>query len=317
MHKISLKLLPIILLCFYALQGRALEIKAAASVNGDVISILDLERRFNQATKESGQTVPEEHIATVRQQILQHLIEEKVKFQLLKKIGLLPEGDELKSTIENIEENNKLPPGGLFASFKKYGISEQDFNEHIATNVGWARYINILSQGSTQLSSKELKALMDSQLKKSEKHYLLATLVFSGSGGMDNFQISQDVQAAIEALKSGAPFPLIANQRSTDPSAASGGDIGFIAESELDDASREAVKDLLPGQISEPVEFKDKVVVYLLRDVKYTHNSDTEDVLNTDEARSFGEAISQKKLESLSSQKLQQLISMAHIDKKI
>lgn len=62
-----------------------------------------------------------------------------------------------------------------------------------------------------------------------------------------------------------APFQAVARQFSNAPSAANGGDAGWLVSGNMDPAVETVLASLKPGEMSEPIVTKDGVYVYLLR----------------------------------------------------
>ncbi|MFC3674428.1 peptidylprolyl isomerase [Ferrovibrio xuzhouensis] len=62
-----------------------------------------------------------------------------------------------------------------------------------------------------------------------------------------------DAKAALEEVKKGADFAEVSKKRSTGPTAATGGDLGFFTKEKMVPEFAEAAFKLQPGQVSEPV----------------------------------------------------------------
>jgi peptidyl-prolyl cis-trans isomerase SurA len=67
-------------------------------------------------------------------------------------------------------------------------------------------------------------------------------------------------------MQRGAPFPLVARQFSAAPSAVAGGDIGWIASTELQPELQAVAEQLQPGQVSLPVRTPRGVYIIAVRD---------------------------------------------------
>ncbi len=67
-------------------------------------------------------------------------------------------------------------------------------------------------------------------------------------------------------MRRGAPFPLVARQFSRSPSAAAGGDIGWIAANELSPELQPIAERLQAGQVSMPVRTPSGVYLIAVRD---------------------------------------------------
>lgn len=62
-----------------------------------------------------------------------------------------------------------------------------------------------------------------------------------------------DAKAALEEVKKGADFAEVSKKRSTGPTAATGGDLGFFTKEKMVPEFAEAAFKLQPGQVSDPV----------------------------------------------------------------
>jgi len=67
-------------------------------------------------------------------------------------------------------------------------------------------------------------------------------------------------------LQQGAPFSAVARQFSALPTAANGGDAGWVSEGEMTPEVEQAVSQMRPGQLSQPIPVKDGVYLIYLRD---------------------------------------------------
>ena len=70
----------------------------------------------------------------------------------------------------------------------------------------------------------------------------------------------------VTQLHSGAPFNTVASQFSQSPSAAEGGDIGWVISGQLDGELDKAIAELTPGQTSMPIKSEGGYYILMLRD---------------------------------------------------
>jgi peptidyl-prolyl cis-trans isomerase SurA len=70
----------------------------------------------------------------------------------------------------------------------------------------------------------------------------------------------------VTQMQQGAPFPAVARQFSAAPTAANGGDAGWISPGEMPAEVDVALEQLRPGQLSKPIPVKDGVYIIYLRD---------------------------------------------------
>jgi peptidyl-prolyl cis-trans isomerase SurA len=78
--------------------------------------------------------------------------------------------------------------------------------------------------------------------------------------------MQQGAMRLLQEMQRGAPFPLVARQFSQAPSAAAGGDIGWIASTELAPELQPIAAQLQPGQVSLPVRTPTGIYIIAMRD---------------------------------------------------
>jgi peptidyl-prolyl cis-trans isomerase SurA len=84
------------------------------------------------------------------------------------------------------------------------------------------------------------------------------------AGGVD--AAVKGAQQLINQMQQGAPFAAVARQFSAAPTAASGGDAGWVSPGEMPPEVDAALEQLRPGQLSQPIQVKDGVYIVYLRD---------------------------------------------------
>ena len=77
--------------------------------------------------------------------------------------------------------------------------------------------------------------------------------------------LPEPILRLVEQLQKGAPFPAVARQFSTAPTAA-GGDAGWISTGEMPPEVDYALENMRPGQLSRPIPVKDGVYIIYLRE---------------------------------------------------
>jgi len=83
-------------------------------------------------------------------------------------------------------------------------------------------------------------------------------------GGMP--QALAGAQQLVSQMQQGAPFPSVARQFSSLPTAANGGDAGWIAAGEASPEVDAVLEQMRPGQLSQPIPVKDGVYIVYLKD---------------------------------------------------
>jgi peptidyl-prolyl cis-trans isomerase SurA len=79
-------------------------------------------------------------------------------------------------------------------------------------------------------------------------------------------QAMTGAQQLVTQLQQGAPFPAVARQFSALPTAANGGDAGWVSAGEMPAEVNAVLEQMRPGQLSQPIPVKDGVYILYLKD---------------------------------------------------
>ncbi len=94
----------------------------AAIVNDGVISLYDLQARMLMIIVTSNQKDTPELRRRLTRQVLNNLIDEKLKMQEAKRLKIQVPAEELERTYSNMEAGNNMPTGGLTKYLAKNGV---------------------------------------------------------------------------------------------------------------------------------------------------------------------------------------------------
>lgn len=87
------------------------------------------------------------------------------------------------------------------------------------------------------------------------------------SGGPDEWAVAQEKAAGLLAeVSAGADFAALAREHSSHDSAAQDGDVGWVHEGQLSQPAQEAVNELTPGAVSQPVRVLEGYTLFQLID---------------------------------------------------
>jgi peptidyl-prolyl cis-trans isomerase SurA len=123
------------------------------------------------------------------------------------------------------------------------------------------RYGSRLRIGEDQIKATEARlAAVASKPQYEVSEVLIDT---NRAGGVD--AAMKGAQQLIAQMQQGAPFAAVARQFSAAPTAASGGDAGWISPGEMPPEVDAALEQLRPGQLSAPIQTKEGVYIVYLR----------------------------------------------------
>jgi peptidyl-prolyl cis-trans isomerase SurA len=248
---------------------------AAAVVNDEIISSYDLKQRMALIVGRSGIKLTPENQAEVQQEALYSLVDERLKLQELrhqeeqrKAVGKIVIGDEeVEQEIATIARNNKITPQQYYQILASWGVDPESERSRIRAEKSWVYWISGFYGRRVRVSDQEVNAyLADFGSRAAKPSYLLAEIfIDSGrAGGVDKAMAMAG--QLFTQLQQNADFQSVATQFSGLPTAAAGGDAGWLAASEMRPEVAAVVQELRPGQLSRPIQVPDGAYIVYLRD---------------------------------------------------
>lgn len=241
-------------------------LRIAAVVNDEVISIYDLVNRTRLAIMSSGLPDTPETRRRVQPQVLRALIDEKIQAQEAARQNVTATEADMQAAIARIEENNRMPPGGLERLIANSGIERSAVMGQIRANVLWQKLVNRRLRNTLQVGDDEVDEQL-ARLKAAQgtPEYLLAEIFLAVDSPEQDDEVRQAAIGLTEQLRRGTPFPDMARQFSQSASAASGGDIGWVQSGMLEADVEAAIERTPPGQLTDPVRSVGGYYIYAVR----------------------------------------------------
>jgi peptidyl-prolyl cis-trans isomerase SurA len=133
--------------------------------------------------------------------------------------------------------------------------------------MAWRRYMGGRFGSAIRIGDEQIAAAQARSLAAAEKSQYLVSEIYIDATRVGGMQAAQDgANQLIAQIKQGAPFPAVARQFSGLPTAANGGDAGWIVAGDIQPALEAVLDGMRPGQLSPPVPVTDGVYILLLRD---------------------------------------------------
>lgn len=232
----------------------AQETRIAAVVNDEVISLGDLEARMQLVLLSSQ--LPDN--AQVRQrvtaQVLRSLIDEKLEIQEAKKFNVTAPEADVAAAFDRLEQQNNMPKGNLDKLLTARGIPRSTLVTQITASIVWNKLVEGKFSANAAVSDEEINETM-ARIKQDvgRPQHRVAEIFLA----IDNPSQDADVKALADRLadqiRQGANFSAVAQQFSQSPTAAVGGDLGWLSPAELPRDIAAAVEGMQPGQLSAPI----------------------------------------------------------------
>jgi peptidyl-prolyl cis-trans isomerase SurA len=125
----------------------------AVMVNGEPITAYDIEQRSKLNTLS--------HKAATRQQVIDELIDEKVKIKEGKKFGVDPSGSDIDATFAQMSSRMRTTPDLLAKSLEAQGIRAETLKARIKADMVWSSLVRGRFKESLQVGEKDVAAAVE------------------------------------------------------------------------------------------------------------------------------------------------------------
>ena len=191
----SLLTAAVLMLGLSALATVARAQQVVVIVNGEPITALDIEQRakLNQLST---------HKVATRQEVLDELINEKLKVREAKKWGLEIPSSEIDTAYASVASRMRLTPEQLTEQLAKSGVNASTLKARLKADMTWPQLVRGRYQASLQIGDKDILTAMDSKSNDSVGYdYTLRPILFLvPTGSAETFVEGRKREA--EALRS-------------------------------------------------------------------------------------------------------------------
>ena len=242
-------------LAAYASSVRAADVQGiAAIVNDSVISSYDLEQRVELVIASAGVPRTPENLERVRQQVLRSLIDERLQLQESERLEIEVTQAEVDEALQRIAERSNQTPETIRQYLRSNNIDMGTLTDQIVSEIAWNKVVSQRFAPLVNVSDEEVNEVLTRlEADADQERYLISEIYLGFDDPTQEREIANGAQKLVEQLRGGAPFPAVATQFSQSPSAASGGDIGWVQAAQLPEEIAGVLPQLQIGQVSDPI----------------------------------------------------------------
>lgn len=248
----------------FAGPARAQVNRVAAVVNGDVITLNEVESRRRLLALSAG--INADTAGRANDQIVRLLINERLRTQEVARRRIPVTDQDIATAVGEIESRNNVPPGGLRENLRRANIDPRVLYDQIRAQIGWNRLLRALLGNQAQISDAEVaEYLAAAQARAGQPEYMVSEIFIPISSPGQEAEVRRFTADIIDRLRQGAPFTMVATQFSQAQSALLGGDRGWTTGDRLDPEVAEIVRQMPEGAISNPIRVPGGFVIVTLR----------------------------------------------------
>jgi peptidyl-prolyl cis-trans isomerase SurA len=239
----------------------------AAVVNDQIVSIYDLRQRLALVIATSGMQPTPATIKRLKPQILDQLKTEKLELEEAQRKNITVSPTEVDKEIEGILKDNHLTADQLKDILAKDSVAFETLRAQIAVQLAWQKAIEDEYGDRVNITDADVDEELARVMEGANKpHYLVAEIFLAIDNPDDDAKVLKNAEDLETQIQSGAPFQTIARQFSQSPSAASGGDIGWVHDGELAPELNGAIQKIAVGGVTPPVRAAGGYYILGLRD---------------------------------------------------
>jgi peptidyl-prolyl cis-trans isomerase SurA len=234
--------------------GAAPEMRIAAVVNDQVISVFDLVSRIRMVMLSSNIADTPETRQRLAPQVLRSLIDERLELEEAKRQNVTATDAEINRALGQIEKQNNMQPGQLNELLKARGIDRGSLVDQITASIVWAKLVRRKAAETVVITDDEI----DDAMKRLKEHgkeaeSRVAEIFLAVDKPTQDEEVKQLAERLTEQMRQGARFSAIARQFSQSATAAVGGDMGWLRPDQLPPELGKEVAQLRPGELSPPI----------------------------------------------------------------
>lgn len=232
--------------------------EVVAIIDRDVLFQSELNERIEQVARHAqANNLALPDLKTLEQQVLDHLISEKLQLQMAKRVGLQVTDAQINQTIEQIRQSNQLTPAQFEAQLQRDGMDMKALREKLRQDITLQQIQQGMVQQRIHISPLEIDNFLKSADAKFwiSPEYHLGHILISVPQAASTAEVEEakaKAEKLVQQIKNGTPFAQVAIAESKGPTALSGGDLGWRKTSDLPSLFAEIAPTLKVGQVSAP-----------------------------------------------------------------
>lgn len=244
-----------------------------AVVNGKEIRKDEVEKYYRTRINPEGQAPSQEEALSLKLNVLDELINNEILIERAKKLNLEASDGEVEDKFTELK--SPFTEDEFQRQLKERGVSVDDLKRDLRRQLSIQKLLNREVVAKISITDQDVAEFYNAnkaQFNVAEPQFRIAQIVVTprkepqirnrkNDDATNEAEAQRKVKMLMDRLNSGADFAQLAMDYSEDMnSAATGGDMGYVPESALnqsDPALKKLVLGMKPGQVSQPIQLKE------------------------------------------------------------
>jgi peptidyl-prolyl cis-trans isomerase SurA len=244
-----------------------------AVVNGKEIKRADVDKYYRTRVNPEGQEPSQEEALSLKLNVLDELINNEILLERAKKLNLEASDGEVEDKFTELK--SPYTEDEFQRQLKERNVSVGDLKNDLRRQLSITKLLNREVVAKISITDQDVTEFYNAnkaQFNVAEPQYRIAQIVVTprkepqirnrkNDDATNEAEAQRKVKMLMDRLNSGADFAQLAMDYSEDMnSAATGGDLGYVPESALNQSDpmlKKMVMAMKPGQVSPPLQLKD------------------------------------------------------------
>ena len=239
----------------------------AAIVNDSIISDYDLRQRMALFIATSGVRPSQDELNEIREQVLKQLETERMQQLEAQKANISVSGEEVDKSIDDICKSNHITADQLKSVLAQGGVDIATLRSQISIQIAWSKLVQNQFGDRVHVAPEDVDAELTRIKQGANKpRYLISEIFQAVDTPEQDAKVQKDMTDLENQIQLGAPFAAVARQFSQNPTAAQGGDLGWIQEGQVPPELETKLKAMNVGDVSDPIHSGGGYYILQLRD---------------------------------------------------
>jgi peptidyl-prolyl cis-trans isomerase SurA len=226
----------------------------AAVVNDDVVSLSDLRERIQLTTVSAGIRDSEEIRRRLAEQVMQALIDEKLKLQEAKRLEVEVTDEEVEQELSGIAARNSMSVEQFLGSLQAQSLSVDSLRAQLRAELSWRKVVSSRLRRQVNISKEDVQIRREQLRQQQGKTSYQVSEIFLP---VDSPSQDQAVEALanrlLDEIRQGAPFAAVAAQFSQGVGAKLGGNLGWVQKGQLPEEIDVLLDRIGENRVSPPI----------------------------------------------------------------
>jgi parvulin-like peptidyl-prolyl isomerase len=200
-------------------------------------------------------------IAQARREVLDQLVDQKLMEQVIKKYEITASDSEVDLAINDVKKQNGITQEGLERALSREGITYEEYREQVRSQIERTKLVGRQVRNRSNVDDDQAKKYYEEhpdEFKQEEQIKVRHILVPVAPDATPEQKAAarRKAEQARAAVKASGDFAAVARKESSGPTAADGGELGWVGRGQTLPEFEAAAFLLDKGQTSDVVETK-------------------------------------------------------------